>query len=430
MRAAFYEKEITPPIGSDIPGYYKNRYTVGVKDKLYAKAAVFEDGSGNIAALLVLDAVCVTRAFCEAIKTRAEAFTGIPTKKIAVIANHTHYGIPGGDLRSERDEEFMSLMERLCADTITLAWQRLEPCTLAYGIGQESTTPFNRDYILQDGAIVTNPGKFRDQILRPYGDIDPDLPVLTVKNTQDGVMGAIFTFALHEDTTGGLEYSGDYASEISYALKERYGQQAVSVYLPGYSGDINHVDQLGGIRRTHREIGRIIAGELLRVMEEASVPVEGKALRMEYRELPMERRRATSEQIAYARWVAEDRKARKDKYDMTGQNAPLLLEYEEAVRDGGNRVEVIIQILKLGDVWIFITPFEVYHKYGNDIKAGIPGEKWLISELANMESSYIPVPELFDTAAYPAQLCYGSWMEVSAGQKLVEGVLRLAEEMK
>ena len=41
MRAGFYETEITPPLGCDIPGYYINRFTQDVKDELYVRAVVF-----------------------------------------------------------------------------------------------------------------------------------------------------------------------------------------------------------------------------------------------------------------------------------------------------------------------------------------------------------------------------------------------------
>ena len=38
MKCAFYEADITGPIGSSIPGYFADRFTTGIKDRLYAKA--------------------------------------------------------------------------------------------------------------------------------------------------------------------------------------------------------------------------------------------------------------------------------------------------------------------------------------------------------------------------------------------------------
>lgn len=43
MQCGFYETEITPPLGTMIPGYFTKRVNQGVKQKLYAKAAVLEN---------------------------------------------------------------------------------------------------------------------------------------------------------------------------------------------------------------------------------------------------------------------------------------------------------------------------------------------------------------------------------------------------
>ena len=46
MRCAFYEKEVTPPLGGDIPGYYVHRLTEDVVDRLMTRAAVFAANLG------------------------------------------------------------------------------------------------------------------------------------------------------------------------------------------------------------------------------------------------------------------------------------------------------------------------------------------------------------------------------------------------
>ena len=49
MRCGFYESDITPPLGTTIFGYMDRRKSEGIKDRLHAKAVVFEkDGKYNI----------------------------------------------------------------------------------------------------------------------------------------------------------------------------------------------------------------------------------------------------------------------------------------------------------------------------------------------------------------------------------------------
>ena len=52
-----------------------------------------------------------------------------------------------------------------------------------------------------------------------------------------------------------------------------------------------------------------------------------------------------------------------------------------------------------------------------------------MSELANITPGYVPVPELFGTDAYPAQLCHGSWLLPEAGDQLVEAIIELVNEL-
>ena len=86
MYVGVYEREITPPIGCDMPGYYCERLSTGVLDKLFCKAVVIsesDENSENAAAVVVVDAVELNREFCCAVAKRASEFSGIPTENIA-----------------------------------------------------------------------------------------------------------------------------------------------------------------------------------------------------------------------------------------------------------------------------------------------------------------------------------------------------------
>ena len=203
----------------------------------------------------------------------------------------------------------------------------------------------------------------------------------------------------------------------------------VSIYLPGCCGDINHLDPIGGTKRGLREIGRTLAGEIIRTVQEEMEAVTENTIFTAYRSIPMIRRRATQEQIEKAKWILEDTANRTTKYDMTGQNASLLLKYEEAFQNAPKTVDVPVQVFRIGEVWMLIFPFEVYHQFGLRMKAACPGGKWLMAELANITPGYVPVPELFDTDIYPAQLCHGSFLMPEAGDQLVEAVVGLIHEM-
>lgn len=94
LQCGFYEKEITPPLGSDIPGYFMKRPSTGVLDRLYAKAFAVSDGTTS-AVLIEIDAVELPVKNRDAITAHIHAMTGLAPEHVAVCATHTHYGHPG-----------------------------------------------------------------------------------------------------------------------------------------------------------------------------------------------------------------------------------------------------------------------------------------------------------------------------------------------
>jgi len=431
MRCGFYEKEITPPLGDSIPGYFEPRITEDVWDRLYAKAAVFAGDNGTVA-VLILDAAQMKEEFARRVAERVTEFTGIPADSLVIAATHTHYGIPLGDsfddgyaFINEPDRDYLKVLERLAADTVILAWKRLEECTLSYAVGWEDTVAYCRDFRMKDGTIRTNPGrKNRENILQPYADTDPETPVLTVRNTAGKRIGALFTHNCHQDTVDQNVYSGDYSSEVSLRLKEAYGHDFVSIYLAGCSGDINHLDVLGDSDRDHREVGREVAKAVMAAMDGENRSVAGEQVAFLRRWVPIRRRKATPEQLEQCRRaIAGDPDA-----GIPEDLARSILGYES--RSLPDVVPQPVQILRIGELWFIALPGEVYHVFGQRARAAIPGEKWLITQLSTTESSYFPTAELFGTAVYPVKLTSSSFLEPEAGDKLVETVHAMVREMR
>lgn len=54
--------------------------------------------------------------------------------------------------------------------------------------------------------------------------------------------GAVVTFACHQDWTPGVQYSDAFSHVLSNEMKKEFGEDFITVFLAGTSGDINHVD--------------------------------------------------------------------------------------------------------------------------------------------------------------------------------------------
>lgn len=428
IRCGFYETEVTPPIGSHIPGYWAERPSTGVLDPLYVKAFVTDDGK-NRTALILVDTCELLNHQTKAILDRVQALTGLTPDQVAVSTNHSHYGIPTGEpYGAPEDAEYMAVFCRLAADCVYLALQRLTPCTLSFGLGHVEGISYNRDFLLEDGTVCTNAGKSKP-VVRPYSGNDPELPILFARDLEGKPLGALVCFALHQDCIGGNLYSGDFSSELSRQLKAAYGNDFVSIFTQGTSGDINHIDRMGGVTRHYTQRGQILAREAIRVMEEATVAVTGDKVAGKRVGLLCKNRRATPQERADAQEVLKT--GRCGANAMLGKTTSLiLLDYEEKMDASGQTEELLpIQVSLVGDTFIVALPGEPYHQFGQAIKAGCPTGKCIISTLSHGMYGYLPIPELIGTNVYPAQICAGSRFAPDTGDRMVEAVLKIMREL-
>ena len=53
IEAGFYEREITPPLGSGLPGYFNIRRADDVKDRLFARAVILKNETESLAVVSV-----------------------------------------------------------------------------------------------------------------------------------------------------------------------------------------------------------------------------------------------------------------------------------------------------------------------------------------------------------------------------------------
>lgn len=427
MNCAFYETEITPPLGASMPGYFVDRPTTGIKDKLYAKAFAVSNGEGMFAHL-VLDCCEIPTHYVDAIRKRVCEWNDIPPECVAISCTHAHTGIAcGSPLGESEDSEYMSLVVRIAADCVTYALKRLAPAKIYFGTGRVDGISFNRDYIRPDGTVRTFPPKDMTGV-SPYSDNDPLLPLLFIEDENGTPTGAVICFACHQDCVGGLEYSGDYSSELSKCLKQKYGDDFISIYIAGASGDINHVDPYGkgNEKQTsdtqlphYRMMGRKIAGEALRVIQNELSPVAGDSVyaAMEYVDIPY--RKATPEMI-------ENAKATLADPDAHGKNnARALLDFAAAPKTDCHKTPV--QVLSIGNTTVFALPGELFHQFANEIRKALPDRNCLFSTLSNGFHGYIPVPELIDQPIYEAKLCFGSCLDKNAGSVIVQTAVKLVK---
>ena len=431
MRCAFYETDITGPIGSSMPGYFVDRFTTGIKDRLFAKAFAASDGETTFV-MLELDCCELMDCYKDEILDKICRINDIVRENVSVSVTHTHYGIPSGGLTGETaDEEFMKECVKRCADCATMALAKMQDADAYFAEGFVDGISFNRIYINDEGIIRTQPPK--ESGYRHYTENDPLLPALVIKDKDGNLKGTVYSYACHQDCAGGSEYTGDYSSEVSIQLKKKYGNDFVAMYIAGASGDINHVNPDHSTVNVkteatevphYRKMGRKIADELIRMIENDLKPT-GDSVFAGCKKIEIEKRRATDKMIADAKAILADP-------DGKGKaTCKSMLEYVEVQTDYIHRTQV--QVFGVGNTKFFMLPGEMFHRFATKVRAALPGTNCLFSTLSDGWNGYIPTPELVDmyedlyNKIYEIKLCHGSQLERNAGDIIADAAIELAK---
>lgn len=454
MRCGFYEKDITPPLGTTIFGYFTKRVNEGVKSKLYAKAAVIDDGE-NTVAFLAIDSMCMPEGLPDFVRERVKKYTGIKEENILIAVTHSHTSGPcvkdlgqfkgvqilkeEPELSAELDEKTMEMTALGAADAVILAYHRLQEVNVKYGVKEVENLCRVRQYYIDDGSVRTNPGYCRERIVKPYSEPDSAMPVLFFSDKNDKPLGLITSLALHHDTVSGSEVCADYSGEVSKYMKKAFGEDFTSVFFSGFCGNINNADfsRPADVRPGDNWIivGEIVAKALLEAIMKSEpvmgndVAVKTAAVKIKKRELPD----GFVEKTKEARRLApkEGPMTIADPYGtrmMYASSTMVLSYYDE---DKNKEFDVPVQVIKIGDCLIYAFPGEVFSQFGEMLKSASPTQKNMMVEMAHTDkhTGYIPIREMFDLPYVYEASYYSARLEKEAGHKLCDKAKELAKEI-
>ena len=88
IRIGFAQRDITPPVGTELGGYAGYRPCTGVHDPLHCRVVVLEQ-DGRRSALVALELMCADESLCHRIAGEAAALD-IPPDRLMVSAIHSH----------------------------------------------------------------------------------------------------------------------------------------------------------------------------------------------------------------------------------------------------------------------------------------------------------------------------------------------------
>ncbi len=450
------ERDITPPEGFPMAGYYHERLATGTIDPLKAKAVVFRSGD-RAAAWVAADLTGVSRDLGVAVREAASAKTGIPAGQIVVSGTHSHtapdytrnlYDYLGGKTSADNPPAYAAKLIEGMAGAVIQANEAVVPAAIKAGTTrQETPVSFNRRFVMRDGSVQTWQRLDNPQVVRAAGPIDPEIGLALIESTADQKpLALVSNFALHLDTVGGLLWSADYPYFIEQGVRQDLGEGVISIFGNGACGDINHCDPTKADRNKTDFIGNSLAGTIRSAVPTLGA-VEDSAFQVRTVTVHLPLQGVSEEQLAQARELIPAANAGKavDFFDQVRaykavvldqlRNKPPQMEAAEYINWGlshdwagvGESLPVEVTTMTFGhDLAMVFMPGEIFVDLGLAIKQGSPYRNTMVVELCYcVETIYIPTRAAFAGGSYEVT---NSNVLPGSGEMLVEAALSLLRE--
>ena len=377
LRAGVARIDITPDRPLALEGYLdpERRISVGVHDRLYARAVAFAIGTSR---LVLVSADLATFTFGPHIQRLVAERVGLPPDDILLCATHTHSGPQlslNPDYPHPGNAPYTAALTARLADVVGRALGRMAPAQLAVG-RSTSRVGMSRRAVLPDGRIEMAPN--------PSGVADPEVLVLRVERARGEPLAVLFSYGCHSRSLRSTNrlISGDVLGIAEQHVERKLGGSVVAAAFAGASGDVDPervVDGFDGpeghVPDTER-LGQSLGDSVLEAL--------GRA-----RDAPMEALGVATSDIP-----------------LNG-------------RQGRDVRRVRVLTAAIGDVGLVATECELSAEIGIAMKAASPFRHTFVATVCHGWGGYLPATRQYPEGGYEVER---SPYAPGAAEQLVEGV--------
>jgi len=382
------------------------------------------------------DTMVVPPDVLEASVERITRTFGLPFENLLLCATHTHHAPCTIDLLGcRREAEFCRRLQAAIVAAVEQACRALEgagaetaPVELLFAESQEASIGSNSRYLLKDGTIAWY-GYPWDQVVRPTGPFDPDLPVLAFRRRSGDPAALLFNHSVHNigALTKGAVSPGFYGL-AARELERRHG--ATALFAPGAFGSSHNTGEFGSTPNLHAISPAECVHRVVTAVDEglrSAAPVPTAPLRAlkrpfvyrirEFDEAPEEAAvKYWSETYAPEDPLVHQRIFREDRAAL----APLQ----------GQRRETWLQVIRLGEIAFVGVPGELFSRLGLEIRRRSPFRHTYVVGLANDTIGYLGDREAYALGGYQLWAGLHSPSAPGTGEALVEQALEMLGEIQ
>ncbi len=413
-----------------------------VNDRLHARCLVLDDGTNQVA-IVIVDSCMLPRTLLDEAKELASKATGIPTNHMLISATHTHSAPSSyGCLGTDADPKYVKFLPPQLAKGIAFAQKNLAPARIGWGMGRDEKNVANRHWVMKPGiapqnrfggtkddTVMMHPGHNNPSAIRAAGPVDPDVPVVSLQTPDGKPIAVLSAYSLHY--VGAKALSADYFAVFcdKIAGKVRSVSEESGKARPPFmaalanatSGDTWLMDYSQKERRKYdlEGVAEDVSSAAFAAYQKISY-LDWAPLVMKEKLLSVAVRMPSAEEVAAAREMVKTIEEGKPKsLEQIYARETLLLNDLPPTR------ELELQAIRIGDLAIGTIPNEVYGSTGLAIKKDSPVKTTFVIELANGCEGYLPTPELLKLGGYTCWRARTSCLESEAEPKIRAAVLEL-----
>ena len=376
-------RNITPPIGTPLAGYAPDWFSNAVNDDLTATVFCFEQ-NGKRALLASITLLSLATSISDSIRASIEEKFGIPKASVILHAIHNHSG-PNTNISygwGDANREYIDtiLIPRLMEATEE-ALANMKSVTMAITQG-ESLVGVNRRERMEDNSIGLGQN--------PWGCFDPQMTVISFADEEGNPVGNLIHYGCHGTAAGkNREISRDWAGVMIDTLEAQSG--AITAFLNGPEGDV-------GPRLTNgKTTGLQNIGFAMRLGAVAGQDAVRIYNQPKYRDVPKmtvvsgQTMVPLAPRIPLAQAKEKYEEFRGHTINIRGRSERHYRMLIESYDNGYEEVEGYPQeqtILRLGDLAIVTTPYELFSELGLRVKKHSPVPYTLVLSNTNGSESY------------------------------------------
>jgi neutral ceramidase len=392
LYAGLWSMDITPPMNVEMAGGVFDGIPIqGYKTRLYVNTLVMDDGI-NETAIISMDTALISNKTAKNMIQRISKQCGLKEENIIIVSTHTH---KGPTLQIENYDVYTENTVMLTVTSVYMAHQKKQPIRIGVDKGKNDRFVFNRRLRKPDGSIVSNfvnPDFIKD--CTGDGAVDSDVFVISIENLEGNPIGFIINYANHNNAASGNYVNSDISGHIGSMLKNIYGDETVTVFIPGACGNTNWINFKDESFRTDRDyyvkIATSLTGTILKLVSQLVYPVIDN--------IKVKREIVIAEERPHTEY---DTKIDKTWGPDPESYKPFIENMKKSIGKKPEKYYIPLHAVKFGkDIAISSSPFELFAEYGLEIKQKSRYKYTLVATLANGEMRYLPTPAAFEEGGY------------------------------